>query len=1247
MTMRSSCPICCSSCASGSVPSPHNDSVVGPLSLQNLLPAGALSLPISQTDLGSICNHSHPVEDWHPFLGEALLPYLTDSEDETLCRHLSFLVEHKFLYVQCKIGDSGKVLVLRAYIIPYDLPGAQGKLRVRDEASVLKPARLCLRNVVPRILQDEHLWDAHDSEPSSSSPHYFLNPDTDNRTLAEIYSDLPSPVLNINSQPFESSGLNDMIHEVILGQQIAGLRSKLYPYQRESVSAMIAKEMDDSVTPDPLYIPITGLDKTVFYLQPATMEILRERPMVATHHGGILCEELGTGKTIMTLALILATIDQLSKPEESIHDARPVMTPLAFRHFPDTKFEASRKRLSRGRASASPRNDDSFPRLLELMLHYVRTSPDRLHLRRNVEWLQNRGLQTLLDLNAPFYLQSEEPAVSKRSRRKVANRGFRKMHLTSATLIVVPPNLLAQWNSEILKHCLGPDETDDALRFLIVKPKDELPSVRNLASNYDIVLLNHETFAREVSKIDHSKKSTWNVCKCPGYKGTRVPDCKCDDSSEISPLFRIRWKRLVVDEGHVHGTDKTHISKVASLLSVERRWLVTGTPTTNLLGINLRGQEMGTELRYPDDESEEDDILPIWEELDPGSPGQGSSQVSSREAIVPRTWTRYDREDLRRLGIMMITFLQIPRFSTETGLFRTHVVHSLFGTNGPHPGAIQVLTQVMNSIMIRHQIQDIETDVSLPSLTQETVLLDLDPLAVRSYNALQAAITINAVDSERKDQDYLFHPNNAAYLRQLVANMSQLMFWHVDEKQYNVGELFKTADTMVERAQERGVSLKDLDALREAKTHIILAANDTLWRAIQANPTPEIPFVVDGVPRVVLEAWTEHSSDSPPAFTTSFLASCLMFPQRLVKLRGLVLARPFANEAKLVNAGRAQADEDRTRNALFLQSIRKKAKVSKKHPVEENARETRKAEEGARQNQDKVLEIQNELRLVAQKQGPLASIAAQRDNGDAAFTRQPNPPRQLSVSNAVLVNARMITSRSSKLNYLLKEVLEHSRKEKILIFSSMPLTLAHVADALTLAGVMYLQYTTASPVHVRQQYVMTFETSDKYRVFLMELKHGSRGLNLISASRVIFCEPVWQADVETQAVKRVHRIGQTRPITVKTLAIRNSAEELMISRSAQLKGQDQKVTYLTDDFTMRDFIANPRFMQGTEYEPLTLNIPLLEVLVGETSRDNIEASADEIVGVDSGEKSFEERQRPTTEGGRLTLKKPRTIRFLE
>ena len=204
-----------------------------------------------------------------------------------------------------------------------------------------------------------------------------------------------------------------------------------------------------------------------------------------------------------------------------------------------------------------------------------------------------------------------------------------------------------------------------------------------------------------------------------------------------------------------------------------------------------------------------------------------------------------------------------------------------------------------------------------------------------------------------------------------------------------------------------------------------MAASDKLWREIQTSPTPEVPFTVLGIPLQVLEVSSElqyrapasESVDSSESPVTPFI----MFPLRLVKLRDIALSRPFIDEAKLVEAARAHAKEVEEHHALILQSVRKKGKgTSKKRGVEENARETRKVEEAFRQGQDKVLEMQNELRLVTEKQVPKAPATTQRSKGGAAFDRFSNPTK--SRSAGPLAYARVVTSKSSKLNYLLKEV---------------------------------------------------------------------------------------------------------------------------------------------------------------------------------------------------------------------------------
>ena len=116
--------------------------------------------------------------------------------------------------------------------------------------------------------------------------------------MAEIYSDLPSPSI-IPQIP-----KNHLINRIYSGEKIYGMRNgqfPLYGYQRRSVAAMIQKETHPVDIMDPLFIPITGIDGKVFYLQPSSMEILKECPVVQQNRGGVLCEEMGICRSCVTV----------------------------------------------------------------------------------------------------------------------------------------------------------------------------------------------------------------------------------------------------------------------------------------------------------------------------------------------------------------------------------------------------------------------------------------------------------------------------------------------------------------------------------------------------------------------------------------------------------------------------------------------------------------------------------------------------------------------------------------------------------------------------------------------------------------------------------------------------------------------------------------------------------------------------------------------------------------------------------
>ena len=52
---------------------------------------------------------------------------------------------------------------------------------------------------------------------------------------------------------------------------------------------------------------------------------------------------------------------------------------------------------------------------------------------------------------------------------------------------------------------------------------------------------------------------------------------------------------------------------------------------------------------------------------------------------------------------MISHFIALPQFTADSKLMSNSVVDPLLASKGPHPGAVQVLNQVMEMVMIRHR----------------------------------------------------------------------------------------------------------------------------------------------------------------------------------------------------------------------------------------------------------------------------------------------------------------------------------------------------------------------------------------------------------------------------------------------------------------------------------------------------------------------------------------------------------------
>lgn len=134
---------------------------------------------------------------------------------------------------------------------------------------------------------------------------------------------------------------------------------------------------------------------------------------------------------------------------------------------------------------------------------------------------------------------------------------------------------------------------------------------------------------------------------------------------------------------------------------------------------------------------------------------------------------------------------------------------------------------------------------------------------------------------------------------------------------------------------------------------------------------------------------------------------------------------------------------------------------------------------------------------------------------------------------------------------LVTDAIENGRK--ILVFSQFREMLAIMKRWLEEEKVnhLYLDGTTKN----RQELIDSFNNDESIRLFLISLKAGGTGLNLTAADTVIIYDPWWNPAVESQAVDRAHRIGQTKAVSVYRLVTEESVEQKIMS----LKSKKSKV----------------------------------------------------------------------------------------
>ncbi|KAJ5227097.1 DNA repair protein rad5 [Penicillium citrinum] len=202
---------------------------------------------------------------------------------------------------------------------------------------------------------------------------------------------------------------------------------------------------------------------------------------------------------------------------------------------------------------------------------------------------------------------------------------------------------------------------------------------------------------------------------------------------------------------------------------------------------------------------------------------------------------------------------------------------------------------------------------------------------------------------------------------------------------------------------------------------------------------------------------------------------------------------------------------------------------------------------------------------------PMEEFASE-EAAPVSSSSQPAPRISLRRINPLSPSAHT----SAKIHALINHLGRIPPNTKSIVVSQFTSFLDLIGDQLSRVGVSHLRLDGSMPQKARAAVLAEFTKTETYAdeiidteddtpsrngpssfkapstsapptVLLLSLKAGGVGLNLTAASNVFMMDPWWSFAIEAQAIDRVHRMGQTRDVSVTRFVVKDSIEGRILS----------------------------------------------------------------------------------------------------